>query len=116
MSRCEAMVLITSAPRPKGLYHQCGKEPADLHHKLTRARGGLILDAAGETYHHLYLCREHHNIAHNEPAFENGLLIRGSVTTEPGGRPMYLGPDAYLTEHYGPNVYREEIMERWTRT
>ena len=111
MSRCEAMVLITSAPRPKGLYHQCGKEPADLHHKLTRARGGLILDEAGETYHHLYLCREHHNIAHSEPAFDNGLLVRGYVTTHVDGRPLYVGPDAYLTEHYGPAVHREVTVD-----
>ena len=101
--RCEAMVLITSISRPEGLFHQCGKEPADLHHKVTRARGGLILDIAGETYHHLRLCREHHDMAHDEAtAFERGLLIHGSVTTHLDGRPLYEGPDVYLTDHYGP--------------
>jgi hypothetical protein len=81
----------------------CGQEPADLHHKLTRARGGILLDIAGESYHQLYLCREHHDMAHDEgSAFERGLLIHGQVITGPDGRPLYHGPDEYLTEHYGP--------------
>lgn len=102
MSRCEAMVLIKSPTRPDGLYHACGKEPADLHHKLTRSRGGLILDEAGETHHHLYLCREHHAHAHDEGhGYANGLLIRGYVITHTDGRPMYIGPDEYLSERYG---------------
>lgn len=104
MSRCEAMV---SMEIPRGRYRQvmfvcCGRENADLHHKLTRARGGIILDIAHETYHHIYLCREHHNLAHDEDkAYAAGLLIRGSVTTHLDGRPLYCGPDEYLTEHYG---------------
>jgi len=106
MSRCEAMVRMTSPPgsvqRHRGMYVCCGKEGAELHHKLTRARGGLILDEAGETYHHLYLCREHHAVAHDQGrAFDSGLLIRGSVVTGPDGRPVYTGPDEYLSEHYG---------------
>jgi hypothetical protein len=104
MSHCEAMVLIKGGSRPEGMYHACGKEPADLHHKVTRARGGKILDDAGETYHHLYLCREHHNVAHSEPAFDNGLLIMGYVTTHLDGKPLYQGPDSYLSEHYGPRT------------
>lgn len=101
--RCEAMVLITSSSRPDGLYFACGEEPAELHHKVTRARGGLILDAFGETHHQMWLCRKHHDRAHDEPALENGLLIAGSVVTHPmDGRPLYHGPDDYLTERYGP--------------
>lgn len=98
------MILMKGAR--KEMYVCCGRDPADLHHKLTRARGGLILDAAGETYHHLYLCREHHGVAHDEgSAFGNGLLIRGAVTTGTDGRPLYIGPDEYLTEHYGLAVH-----------
>lgn len=101
-SRCEAMVLIKTGSRPDGTYWCCGKEDAELHHKLTRARGGLLLDAVHETYHQIYLCREHHDRAHDEgSAFDAGLLIRGSVVSGIDGRPIYTGPDEYLTEHYG---------------
>lgn len=103
MNRCEAMVSVNTG-RPQLQFVVCGVEPADLHHKLTRARGGLILDIAGEKYHQLYLCREHHALAHDEgSAYERGLLLRGSVVTHPkDGRPLYTGPDEYLTERYGP--------------
>ena len=98
--RCEALVAITSA-RGRTLYHPCGVLGAELHHKLTRARGGLLLDAVGESYHHLWLCRVHHDVAHDEgQAFENGLLIDGYVTTH-DGEPVYIGSDDYLTETYG---------------
>src|SRR5262245_10498270 len=98
--RCEAMVLIPNTSKP-GMYVQCGQEPADLHHKLTRARGGKILDKAGEKYHLLYLCREHHAMAHDEDnAYVRGLLIHGSVITGHGGHPVYTGPDEYLSEKY----------------
>lgn len=104
MHRCEAMV----AQQKKGgryyqvMFVQCGKEDAQLHHKITRARGGLILDDAGETYHHLRLCAEHHAMAHDTgTAFNNGLLIHGYVTTGLDGRPLYTGPDEYLSEKYG---------------
>jgi hypothetical protein len=104
MHRCEAMV----AQQKKGrkyyevMFVPCGAENAELHHKLTRARGGTILDIAHETYHHLYLCREHHIVAHDEgSAFKNGLLIAGSVITGVDGKPRYFGPDEYLTEKYG---------------
>jgi len=92
------MVLVRIGSR--GRYVCCGAEDAHLHHKLTRARGGLLLDAVHETHHLMYLCAEHHAIAHDQPAFENGLLIRGSVVSGPDG-PIYTGPDEYLTEHYG---------------
>lgn len=102
MKRCEALVLTEGVSSRGPRYVPCGREPADLHHKLTRARGGLILDDAGETMHHMYLCREHHGVAHDEGgAFEAGLLIRGSVVTHADGRPYYTGPDEYLTEMYG---------------
>src|SRR5262245_40845167 len=94
MHRCEALVATN------GRYVPCGAPDAQLHHKLTRARGGLILDKAGETYHHLYLCGEHHRVAHDKPAFDNGLLIRGFVKTGYRGEVIYSGPDEYLTEKY----------------
>lgn len=94
MHRCEALV------ETNGKYVPCGAPDAQLHHKLTRARGGLILDKAGETYHHLRLCAEHHAIAHDQPAFDNGLLIRGFVKSDTRGHPIYSGPDEYLKEKY----------------
>jgi hypothetical protein len=107
MSRCEALVLVKGMTRrpDQGLYVVCGQEGAHLHHKVTRSRGGLLLDAVGETYHQMYLCAPHHAIAHDEPAFENGLLIRGSVVSGPDGRPVYTGPDEYLIQHYGEEVH-----------
>ena len=52
--RCEALVSQQSQGKRyyRVMFVPCGKEGAELHHKLTRARGGLILDAVGESYHH----------------------------------------------------------------
>jgi hypothetical protein len=103
MHRCEALV---SQQRKGRRYYEvmfvpCGAEHAELHHKLTRARGGLLLDAVGESYHHLWLCREHHGVAHDQgSAFSRGLLIDGYVTTELG-KPHYVGSDEYLSATYG---------------
>jgi|SRR5262245_33353397 len=92
--RCEALLL------QRGKYVPCGSLPADLHHKITRARGGEILDKAGETYHQMYLCREHHDYAHDsDDAFEGGLLLRGYVFSGSKG-PVYIGPDEYLSKAY----------------
>ena len=101
--RCEA--LVSTQTKGKRYYRvmfvPCGRENAELHHKLTRARGGLILDAVGESYHHIWLCREHHGVAHDQGgAFARGLLIDGYVTTE-HGRPHYVGSDEYLSSTYG---------------
>jgi hypothetical protein len=102
---CEAMIRLTD-----GRYSMCGRPDADLHHRLTRARGGLILDAAGETHHHMYLCREHHGVAHDQgSAFENGLLLDGYVTSGPEG-PVYVGSDPYLSERYG-QVHLPDLRE-----
>lgn len=106
MHRCEALILTGGfSPRHPVMYVPCGKADAELHHKITRARGGLILDAVGETYHLMYLCRSCHQLAHDEPAFDNGLLIRGSVVSRPDGSALYTGPDEYLTTHYGSRVH-----------
>ena len=63
---------------------------------LTRARGGLILDAAGETAHLIALCRKHHIVAHAPGGHEAGLMIDGYVTTGEDGVPLYAGSDARL--------------------
>jgi len=84
-----------------GVWTRCGRRPTELHHRLTRARGGEILDRAGETYHLINLCHRHHMAAHDfGQAFENGLLIDGSVISGPDGRPQYSGSDEYLTAKY----------------
>lgn len=94
VNQCEAMVQV------REVWTRCGRRPADLHHRLTRARGGLILDKIGEDYHLMYLCRAHHNVAHDEgSAFENGLLIEGYVVSTAQGV-QYSGPDPYLKEKY----------------
>jgi hypothetical protein len=101
MNTCEALVLTQGVGR-RPMYVACGALRPDLHHKLTRGRGGMVLDKAGETYHHMWLCRDHHSVAHDQgSAFDNGLLIRGSVVTGPDGRPVYTGPDTYLSRKYG---------------
>ena len=104
MSRCEAMVAVTSASGRRG-YVMCGETGAHLHHRLTRARGGLLLDQVGETYHQMRLCPIHHAYAHdNAGAIEGGLLLEGRVISGPDGRPVYTGPDEYLSRTYGQAV------------
>jgi 5-methylcytosine-specific restriction endonuclease McrA len=94
MHRCEALLL------QRGKYVPCGSTPADLHHKITRARGGEILDKAGEDYHLMRLCREHHDYAHDsDEAYDGGLLLRGYVFTGRSGV-VYIGPDDYLSGKY----------------
>lgn len=93
---CEAMVMVGRT------WTRCGRTPTEVHHRLTRARGGLILDIYGEKYHLMNLCRRHHNVAHDQPALETGLLLDGYITTCDGcGKPSYEGNDVYLTGRYG---------------
>lgn len=96
--RCEAMV-----PTYNGKFVQCGDLPSELHHRLTRARGGLLLDDVSEDYHHIRLCRFHHTRAHDmagQTAVENGMLLEGYVYTGNHGWPVYVGPDEYLSRKY----------------
>lgn len=94
MRYCEAMIQV------RGTWTRCGRRPTELHHRLTRARGGLILDEAGETYHLINLCHKHHMRAHDQgSAIENGLLLDGYVTTGQAG-PEYVGSDEYLSTKY----------------
>ena len=95
MGLCEAVVEVNDKEV------RCWNAPTERHHLITRARGGLILDKAEETYHLADLCHAHHMEAHDQGgAFESGLLIAGSVVTGPDGRPVYTGPDEYLSEKY----------------
>ena len=105
MRQCEAMILMDS-----GVYTACGKTPVERHHRLTRARGGTILDKAGETYHLMDLCPTHHRMADGGDARLGGLLIDGYVTTcTQCGLPEYVGPDTYLTERFGQVVHMQSL-------
>lgn len=95
MRACEAMVAVAFT------WTRCGKTPVERHHRLTRARGGAILDAAGETYHLIDLCPAHHRWSDGARAYETGLLIDGYVTSSPDGEPIYDGSDPYLLAKYG---------------
>lgn len=92
--RCEVYI---EAGRLRG---RCARMGAEIHHMLTKARGGRILDAAGETIHLIHLCRQHHRWADGSQAYEAGLLIQGYVHTGPDGRPRYAGPDPDLRRLY----------------
>jgi hypothetical protein len=95
MDLCEAMEMIGNR------YLMCGKEPVETHHMVTRSRGGLILDAAGETYHLAKLCHAHHMHVHSGgEGYTSGFLMHGSVTTGEHGKPVYVGPDEYLSNKY----------------
>lgn len=87
---CEALVAVAST------WSRCWKTPTETHHMLTRSRGGLILDAAGETAHLIRLCRQHHQYAHSPGGHEAGLMIDGYVTTGTDGSAVYQGSDERL--------------------
>lgn len=115
MRVCEAMVKITVVRRVgpnKQVYSMCGRTPVERHHRLTRARGGVILDRVGETYHLMDLCHEHHRMADGGDARAGGLLIDGYVTTcTQCGNPEYAGPDRVLQERYGRSVHMSCVRE-----
>ncbi len=93
-SMCEAMVPTTGS-----VYTRCWAKPIEIHHLLTRARGGNILDRVGETYHLIALCPKHHRMSDGGDAYQGGLLIDGYVTSE-GRRPIYHGSDPQLRQKY----------------
>lgn len=91
---CEAMIQLAN-----GVWTRCGRSPIEDHHALTRARGGDILDALGEIYHHIALCYRHHKYAHEER--DGGeMIIDGSVYRD-GPYVVYQGNDEYLSGKYG---------------
>ena len=84
-----------------GVIHRCWRYPIEVHHMLTRARGGGILDAVGETYHLIALCNECHSASDGSAAYEEGVLIEGYVTWNADKTwPSYDGPDEYLSNKY----------------
>lgn len=92
---CEAMV-----QNERGMWTRCWNSPVDVHHLLTKARGGAILDDVGEMHHLMCVCRYHHMMCEGTDAYMNGLLIDGYVKTE-NGKPVYYGTDAVLKGKYG---------------
>ena len=109
---CEALLNV----RPD-VWTRCGTGPIEIHHRLTRARGGLILDEAGELYHLIALCRTHHDYAHKSAAATQvGLLLDGYVVSD-DGRPWYVGPDPYLRETWGKPIPPDPklTMKAWER-
>lgn len=93
---CEAM-----KSNSKGIYSRCWMYPVEIHHLLTRARGGDVLDQAGETYHLIALCKSCHRASDGGDAYLGGLLIEGYVTwNQSKTKPMYVGPDMYLSQKY----------------
>ena len=96
--RCEAEIHVGKLD----VWTRCFASPVEVHHALTRARGGDVLDRAGETMHLLALCLRHHRKAHEPGGYQAGLMIEGYVTIDHAtNRPVYSGPDAYLREAYG---------------
>lgn len=105
---CEVMVRVNQ------LFTRCGRRATDVHHKVTRSRGGLLLDSVDEVYHLVHLDRRHHDwVHHNVGAAERaGLYIPGQVYLV-GDQVTYRGPDRYLMKHYGPSVIdRPETSRR----
>lgn len=94
--KCEAMVKLKN-----NVWTRCWQGPVEVHHMLTRARGGAILDKAGETYHLIALCPACHRASDGGEAYAGELLIDGYVTTNQYGNPVYHGSDNYLRGKYG---------------
>lgn len=84
---------------------KCYSTATEIHHRLTKARGGVILDNVYETYHLLHLCRSCHLESDGQTAYDRGLLIRGYVMTNLDKTPFYVGPDEFLSEKYGKEEY-----------
>jgi hypothetical protein len=103
-NHCEALV------RVRGVFTRCGSYAPDVHHALTKSRGGDVLDSLGELYHLVALCRSHHTWVHLHPdqATDSGLYILGQVWVD-GGRVVYQGPDSYLSGRYGRNPVGDQV-------
>jgi hypothetical protein len=101
--RCEAEILVVKL----GVWTRCFTAPVEVHHMLTRARGGDVLDRVGELYHLLALCLRHHQRAHEPGGYRAGLMIEGYVTIDHAtSQAVYAGPDDYLTKQYPKQLER----------
>jgi hypothetical protein len=96
---CEAMLWVEKADR----WTRCGLGPIEVHHALTKARGGRILDEIGETYHLIALCPRCHRMSDGADAYAGGVLIDGYVSRD-GDWVVYSGSDQYLSEKYPRRV------------
>lgn len=92
--RCEAVIIGKVDSR-------CSQRASQIHHMLTKARGGVILDDAGEIYHLLHLCHTCHSLCDGKDAYDGGVLIDGYVRSNKWGKPVYYGTDKYLNTKYG---------------
>lgn len=92
---------------PGGKYVMCGGTPVERHHRLTRARGGELLDKYTH-YHLMDLCKRHHAMADGGDARAGGLVLDGYVTTcSVCAVPVYVGPDVTLTTYYGKETHEQ---------
>lgn len=98
--RCEALIWVSSATRGK-VRARCGCK-GQVHHALTRSRGGDLLDRVGETRHLVCLCHQHHEWVHKNTgrAAQVGLYILGQAFLD-GIYLVYDGDNEYLSEKYG---------------
>lgn len=93
---------------------RCARRGAEVHHRLSKGRGGRSLDRVDETIHLAHLCRPHHRAATDGADFNVtigwweqilGVHAPGQAIYENAlGRPLYVGPDELLTERYGPDA------------
>lgn len=96
LGRCEAFIQVDDrTPR------RCPEMATDIHHLLTKARGGENLDKVGEVYHLIHLCRQCHTACDGGEAYDGGMLIDGSVEWDRlRQKPVYRGSDTYLRRKY----------------
>lgn len=99
--RCEAETWRSTPRSTSGTWRRCGSTATEVHHLLTKARGGRNLDRVGETYHLIHLCNACHRLCDGQDAYDGGMLIEGEVTWDRlWNRPVYRGPDEYLSMKY----------------
>lgn len=95
-SRCEAMIQTGT-----GVWTRCGLPHVEVHHAITRSRGGGILDRVEEDYHLIVLCPRCHRAADGIDAYEGGILLPGYVEWNADKSwPVYVGEDEYLSLTY----------------
>ena len=93
--QCEAMIKVGRT------WSRCWASPIEIHHMLTRGRGGGVLDEVEESYHLIALCAKCHWGADGAPAYAGKLLIDGYVVwNHSRTRPVYVGTDSYLSSKY----------------
>lgn len=92
---CEAFIVTQMGA------FRCGAKATEIHHMLTKGRGGEHLDPFTH-YHLLHMCSDDHRASDGGDAYEGGLLIEGSVQWDKlEDRPIYTGPDPFLSKYFG---------------